>query len=1305
MSGDKTPTGPDCNFDKIVYDPAHQCNKFLLRNEFRERNTNVNNENLYPTLNDPNFSLKIAAKQEFRETEYDGTIYDVEERANILSNMDFEISPHQVFVKNFLSLQTPYNSLLLFHGLGTGKTCSAIGICEEYRDYLRQSNLSTKIIIVASPNVQENFRLQLFNATLLKDVNGEWTINNCVGGKLINEVNPTHTKNISKEKIIQKVNKIINTYYDFVGYREFANYIERKQTANVDFKKWSTTEQLTRMRRNLKLEFDNRLICIDEVHNIRNSEDNENKRIANALTFLVKSASNMRLLFLSGTPMFNNYREIIWLINIMNMNDRRGLIKVGDVFDSNGEFRKMKKGEYESGKDVLIRKATGYVSFVRGENPYTFPYRIYPDVFSPENTFNVITVPKENVVGGRLIENRVDTVTKSNLFIIDIGEYQNMIYTGIMNSNDDANIDNVTDKNDKEDVGEGTNDVMHLSYTKLQEPIQCLNISFPINVSDIGDISIIDAIGRGNISAKQAIGNRGLQSVMNYIDDRSSDNMIKGEFEYKPWVQSSEHANFLNRDKIGKYSGKMKNVCDMIVKSKGVILIYSQFLDGALIPMALALESMGIMRYGDKKRSLFKTPPVQSVDYKTMEPIEKGNRSKDVSSARYIMITGDKRLSPNNVDEIIAATQDENKDGKIVKVILISMAGSEGVDLKFVRQVHILEPWYNLSRIEQTIGRAVRNNSHRLLPYSERNVQIFMYGTMLKNSVREAADVSVYRSAEYKAIQIGNVTRTLKEVSVDCFLNQSQANFTVDTINQTVRQVLSSGTVLEKYAIGDRSLTMMTDFMKEGAYKCSNTNNIDLLESIEINKITYDEKFIIVNSQKIISKIKELFKERYFYTREDLISKINYPKKYPDSQIYSALTSMTDSETEYLVDIYGRSGQLKNIGDYYLFQPIELINPEITVFERSTPIQYKHDKIKIRMEIPGVMKEELIRMQMPPPTNNKTKEDEADKDADNKEDNDIISNKKEMTKIGKTITTIDDMYKLFVITKTYYDNPKKLKPRDKLYHHVGVSLRKLKDNGIVENISDMSVDDVIDYLLISHLIDNLPIRDKISLFLDVYGNAIVTFEKDPTFLNNIRNYFNRTKHVVPSSIGKSFNAYLFFDPSVKSTIDNGIFYVKYDTQNESGSIWKLAEFEDRKDIEQYLEQTIRAEVKKTGIHTIFGFMSYGKTDVNIADYKLKDLTNNRSTGYKCNDIATKTKKAELLKNVILQSYDVQSEHAEDIDKLVNGLKSDASDFSMKEICILVEFITRYYEIILKAGKHWFFTYEQQVILQDMLKVT
>ena len=105
------------------------------------------------------------------------------------------MSPHQLFVKNYLSFNTPYNSLLLYHGLGSGKTCSAIGIAEEMRTYMKQVGIKKQIIIVAYPNVQDNFRLQLFDERKLKQENGIWTINSCVGNSLLKEINPHHYNN------------------------------------------------------------------------------------------------------------------------------------------------------------------------------------------------------------------------------------------------------------------------------------------------------------------------------------------------------------------------------------------------------------------------------------------------------------------------------------------------------------------------------------------------------------------------------------------------------------------------------------------------------------------------------------------------------------------------------------------------------------------------------------------------------------------------------------------------------------------------------------------------------------------------------------------------------------------------------------------------------------------------------------------------------------------------------------------------------------------------------------------------------
>ena len=74
---------------------------------------------------------------------------------------DFVLSPHQEFVKIFIHYNTPYNGLLLFHGLGTGKTCSSIQVCEEVRKNHTQMGMNKKIFVVASPAVQENYKRQL----------------------------------------------------------------------------------------------------------------------------------------------------------------------------------------------------------------------------------------------------------------------------------------------------------------------------------------------------------------------------------------------------------------------------------------------------------------------------------------------------------------------------------------------------------------------------------------------------------------------------------------------------------------------------------------------------------------------------------------------------------------------------------------------------------------------------------------------------------------------------------------------------------------------------------------------------------------------------------------------------------------------------------------------------------------------------------------------------------------------------------------------------------------------------------------
>ena len=65
-------------------------------------------------------------------------------------------------------------------------------------------------------------------------------------------------------------------------------------------------------------------------------------------------------------------------------------------------------------------------------------------------------------------------------------------------------------------------------------------MTFPMNniAGDISEATNIQyMLERGSVSLKDSIGTKGLKSTMDYIDERTDVNFMKGEFSYKPWVQ------------------------------------------------------------------------------------------------------------------------------------------------------------------------------------------------------------------------------------------------------------------------------------------------------------------------------------------------------------------------------------------------------------------------------------------------------------------------------------------------------------------------------------------------------------------------------------------------------------------------------------------------------------------------------------------------------------------------------------------------------------------------------------------------
>ena len=295
----------------------------------------------YPIVGDSNFSLKIARKREFNQYKINNEEWNSKNLEDISKKCSWnDLSQSQKFLQNFISPMTPYNGLLLFHGVGVGKTCSSITIAEGFKDYLEEKK--KKVYVLLKPTIRENYKRSIID---LNKIN-EGDDNQCTGDNYFEEMGKSFVgKKIKKKedlkKMEKKANKIINRYYDFYGYGEFVNiYKEIDNSIKVKDDK----ERLIILQKRLREKFSDSVIIIDEVHNItpRDKSYNENidkskkskknnknnkkgggnyndftegltltqgekdgKEVSGVLMKIIQMVENMKLVLLSATPMYS----------------------------------------------------------------------------------------------------------------------------------------------------------------------------------------------------------------------------------------------------------------------------------------------------------------------------------------------------------------------------------------------------------------------------------------------------------------------------------------------------------------------------------------------------------------------------------------------------------------------------------------------------------------------------------------------------------------------------------------------------------------------------------------------------------------------------------------------------------------------------------------------------------------------------------------------------------------------------------------------------------------------------------------
>jgi len=163
----------------------------------------------------------------------------------------------------------------------------------------------------------------------------------------------------------------------------------------------------------------------------------------------------------------------------------------------------------------------------------------------------------------------------------------------------------------------------------------------------------------------------------------------------------------------------------------------------------------------------------------------KTTKTKELTKAKtkktiktYAIISGNVPFSER--ESIIKAfNADNNKNGAYISLLLISRSGAEGLNLKNVRSIHIMEPFWNYARIEQIIARGSRLNSHKILPPSENNIQPYIYISIFPKSY-VAVDNDETKTTDEELLEVsinGKIIReefelALIESSIDCSFNK-----------------------------------------------------------------------------------------------------------------------------------------------------------------------------------------------------------------------------------------------------------------------------------------------------------------------------------------------------------------------------------------------------------------------------------------------------------------------------------------------------------------------------------------------------
>lgn len=913
---------------------------------------------LYPDPADPEFAARLFAKREFYEARAvamsvaDGT---VDPCTSAAAERVFELTPVQRIVSRFLHPLTPYQGMLLFHGVGVGKTCSAVTIAEQFLE----ASPTSRVFVLVPQALKDNFKRTIFDAGKLRwdAAAGEWTAQQCTGTSYLDRLGLR--RNPDLDTVRYRVEEDRRSRYTITGYLAFANWIAKTLANSVPKDVTDPAIRTAAENEVLRKLFSDKLIIVDEAHNMRDVEERseggaggaggvgdaesvaEGEAAENAggkalnpfLKRIALHAEGLRLVFMTATPMYNSAPEIVLLLNYLSMNDTKSeasALRISDIFTPSGDIR---PGAPQRSLERLARR---YVSYMRGENPYTFPLRMKPEdaPAAPGDMWPAISATKKDV---NLTDDMKEALSALPLVFTEAE----------MGSPPDVLLRAATARS-AATAGAGAAAETEEEAAFAAEGVAAEAAEAPARTDAMLDLRMQMA----NITYPNMM--YGTQGWSNYFTDvkvKVGKNTLR-VFTPKPQAEGPFAVDSVFAGEgLRRHAPKIARIVESVKSAKGICFAYSRYTNAGALPLAVALERAGFQRRmadGTIAPLLVnatpKVAPICAICGKH-DGAEHAAGDHPFRPACYVLLTADERISPRFAGLVQqAATWPEDPEwgplGGRVKVVIGSQVASEGLDLKCVREMHVLDAWYHLNRIDQIVGRAIRYCSHTALrpietrlglpAMSMNNCLIYLHA--LHGGDYETADMYAYRIAIEKALMVGKVQRLMKRHAWDCNLELEAITFAglprriqIDAQGRDRRERDAEGRELDGYSINDRDYTTYCDYQR-CRHECAVSVARTVEEGLRLDASTFsssDARRLILEKQAFV---RGLFTDQVMVPEtivQDIFSDL------PWEIASDALMELLDGRRFQVTRSDGVTGFLVKKAGWLVFQPAGVTDTDI----------------------------------------------------------------------------------------------------------------------------------------------------------------------------------------------------------------------------------------------------------------------------------------------------------------------------------------------------------------------------------------